>query len=326
MRSVRMYLAEIWVAEGLCSGRAVPRKLGPSPGSMGSEEPRVEDGSMWKESAMKLRIATTQPTASIDVRHNGRKVRELMRQAAAAHAKLLHFPEGFLSGYAKEQIADWDDVDWSAVREELDQVAELAAELGMWVVLGSAHPLTPPHRPHNSLYVISDQGRVVARYDKRFCSNTEITSFYSPGFEPVVFDVDGFRFGCAICIEVNFPQLFAEYERLGVDCLLLSAWPVDSIFFTKARGHAAINNYWLSLSVPEQSADLMRSAVIGPEGSRLASVDAPAEMVVVTLDRDAPEFHIALDLARPWRAVANQGDIYRSRRVDDPRSADHTCV
>ena len=141
----------------------------------------------------------------------------------------------------------------------------------MWVVLGSAHPLTPPHRPHNSLYVISDQGEVVNRYDKRFCSNTEITRFYSPGFEPVVFDVDGYRFGCAICIEVNFPSLFVEYDSLGVDCLLLSAWPVDSIFFLKARSHAAIHNYWLSLSVPAQSAELMPSAIIGPDGSEITS-------------------------------------------------------
>ena len=70
----------------------------------------------------------------------------------------------------------------------------------------------------------------------------------------------------------------------------------------------------------------MRSAIIGPDGSHLASVDAPAELAAVTLDRDAPDFHIALDLARPWRAEANQGDIYRSRRVDDPRSTEQTCV
>jgi predicted amidohydrolase len=275
---------------------------------------------------MMLRIATTQPAARADVHHNGRTARDLMRQAATAQARLIHFPEGFLSGYAKEQVADWDDVDWTAVRDELGRVAELAAELGIWVVLGSAHPLTPPHRPHNSLYVISDRGQIVNRYDKRFCSNTEITRFYTPGFEPVVFDVDGYRFGCALCIEVNFPQLFAEYERLGVDCLLLSAWPVDSVLYLKARAHAAINCYWLSLSVPEQSADLMRSAIIGPDGSEVAAVEVSSAPAIAILDRHAPEFHIALDLARPWRAVANQGDIYSSRRVDDLRSADRRSV
>ncbi|MFG2043831.1 carbon-nitrogen hydrolase family protein [Dactylosporangium sp. NPDC048998] len=275
---------------------------------------------------MTLKIATTQPAGTADACENGRIVRELMREAAAADVRLIQFPEGFLSGYAKEQIANWDDVDWDAVRDELNAVTDLAAELRMWVVLGSAHPLTLPNRPHNSLYVISDQGEVVTRYDKRFCSNTEITRFYSPGFEPIVFDVDGYRFGLAICIEVNFPQLFAEYDRLGVDCLLLSAWPVDKIFFRKAQAHAAIQNYWLSLSVPAQSADLMPSAIIGPDGSELTAVAAPAHLATVVLDRDAPEFHIALDLARPWRAEANRGEIYRNRRVEDPRSSDRTLV
>jgi predicted amidohydrolase len=174
--------------------------------------------------------------------------------------------------------------------------------------------------------VISDQGEVVNRYDKRFCSHTEISRFYSPGFEPVVFDVDGYRFGCAICIEVNFPGLFVEYDDLGVDCLLLSAWPIDTIFFLKARSHAAIHNYWLSLSVPAQSAELMRSAIIGPDGSEMGSIQTPAELTFATLDRDAPEFHIPVKLARHWRAEANQGEIYRSRRVDDPRSDDRRAI
>jgi predicted amidohydrolase len=225
-----------------------------------------------------------------------------------------------------KQIADWGDVDWTAVREELTQVAALAADLGVWVVLGSAHPLTAPHRPHNSIYVISDKGQVVDRYDKRFCSNTEITRFYSPGFDPVVFDIDGFRFGCAVCIEINFPELFTAYERMGVDCLLLSAYPVDSIFHTKARAHASINNYWLALSVPSQTAGLMAAGLIGPDGSRLAHVDFGAELILGDMDRDDPEFHVALNLARPWRAMARQGDLYSSRHVDDPRSADRTCL
>lgn len=275
---------------------------------------------------MTVKIATTQPAGTADARENGRTARGLMRAAAVVDVRLIQFPEGFLSGYAKEQIADWDTVDWDAARDELTAVADLAAELGMWVVLGSAHPLTPPNRPHNSLYVISDEGRVVTRYDKRFCSNTEITAFYSPGFEPVVVDVDGYRFGLAICIEVNFPQLFAEYGRLGVDCLLLSAWPVDTIFFRKAQAHAAIHNSWLSLSVPAQTAGLMPSAVFGPDGSELTAVTAPALLSTAVLDRDAPEFHVALNLARPWRATANQGDIYRDRRVDDPRSSDRTRI
>ena len=156
----------------------------------------------------------------------------MMRLSAAAGARLAHFPEGFLSGYAVANVAAWEDVDWAVVRDELEDVASLAGELGIWVVLGSAHPLTPPHSPHNSLYVISDEGRLVDRYDKRKCSHTEVTRFYTPGFESVVFDVDGFRFGMAICIEINFSDLFADYGRLEDTKRMLSAYPVDAIFAT----------------------------------------------------------------------------------------------
>ena len=174
--------------------------------------------------------------------------------------------------------------------------------------------------PHNSLYVISDEGKLVERYDKRKCSHTEVTRFYTPGFEPVVFDVDGFRFGMAICIEINFSDLFAEYSRLGVDCLLLSAYPVDSIFATKARAYAAIHNYWLSLSVPAQTAHLFHSGLIGPHGEMLADAGDEPGLVVATLDREDPALHIALDFARHWRAAARAGDIYEERRVSDERS------
>ncbi|MCU1500931.1 MAG: hypothetical protein JWM12_285, partial [Ilumatobacteraceae bacterium] len=83
--------------------------------------------------------------------------------------------------------------------------------------------------------------------------------------------------------------------------------------------------YWLSVSVPSQSTVLVRSTVIGPDGSDLAVVEVSEDLAVVTLDRVAPEFHVAVNLARPWRAEANRGDIYRTRRVDDQRSTDRTC-
>ncbi len=68
-------------------------------------------------------------------------------------------------------------------------IAALAGQLGLWTVFGSIHPLTPPHRPHNSLYIVSDRGRLVARYDKRFLSDTELSYLYSPGQQPLVFEV-----------------------------------------------------------------------------------------------------------------------------------------
>lgn len=274
--------------------------------------------------ARRFRIAAAQLPISGDARQNGERVRAAMREAAAGGAQLVHFPEGMLSGYAKNPIQDWAEVNFGVVRQELEAVMALAAELRLWVVLGSAHPLTAPRWPHNSLYIISDEGRLVTRYDKRIPSHTEITRFYTPGTEATVFEAGGFRFGCVICIEINFPELFMEYDRLGVDCLLLSAYPVDRIFVTKAQAYAAIHNVWLSLSTPAETAGLMSSGLISPGGEFLNQVGSEQGLAFNEMDRDDPTLDIPLRYARPWRASVVTDPRYHLAPLDDPRSTDRT--
>jgi hypothetical protein len=79
------------------------------------------------------------------------------------------------------------------------------------------------------------------------------------------------------------------------------------------------------MSLPSQTAHLMNSGLIGPDGAYLVQVSDGAELVIGELDREAPELNVALNLARPWRASAMEGEIYTSRRVTDTRSADRTC-
>lgn len=274
-----------------------------------------------------FKLATAQIEIFADVRRNGRTLRRCMAAASRRGARLIHFPEGALSGYVKAQIKCWDDVDWNVLREELEQTAETAGKLGIWAVFGSNHALTPPNRPHNSLYVVSDDGKLAERYDKRLCSNTEITDWYSPGSEATVFAIDGFKFGCALCIEIHFPELFAEYERRDVDCVLFSAYARDKIFSITAQAHAAVNSCWLSLSTPTQCSRGLTSGLVGPNGLFIARCRAGRSgMVVRELDRNAPELEIALTKARPWRRAARAGHIYEAGRVRDERSTNRRQI
>jgi predicted amidohydrolase len=268
-----------------------------------------------------IKIATAQSLISPDVRENGREIRTLMQQARSEGAAIVHFPESAMSGCTKAQIKSWDQVEWDALGRELEQVASLARELGLWVVVGSCHRLTPPHRPHNSLYVISARGEVATRYDKRFCSHTEITDWYTPGCGCCVFEVEGWRFGCALCIEIQFPEVFLEYCRLDVDCVLFSAYADDPMFGIQAQGYAASHSYWFSLSVPAQMSHALSSRLIAPTGAVQATAPPSVSGLALNgLDADSPEWEIALRRARPWRAQARDGTIYRSRHVQDPRS------
>jgi predicted amidohydrolase len=215
-----------------------------------------------------LRLAVAQTTVPEDpadagaLRESGAQIRSLMRDAHASGATLAQFPEGAVVYPGKRVVssagpevlaeADWTRADWDVMRAEAEAIAGLAAELGLWTVFGSLHPLTPPRRPHNSLYVVAPDGAVVDRYDKRFLSNTEVSWMYTPGTEPVVFEAGGLRFGCALCIEVNFPELFAEYERLDADCVLVSVMVDDTVRPVIAQAYAALHNYWVGYSTPAQ--------------------------------------------------------------------------
>ena len=288
-----------------------------------------------------LRLAVAQTTVREDprskeaIREGGREVRRLMHEAHAAGARLVHFPEGAICSPGKRAIssdpdqvseAAWDRAEWDVLREELSAVASLARELRLWSVLGSVHRLTPPHRPHNSLYVISDRGVVTTRYDERLLSRTKLSFMYSPGSAPVTFEVDGVRFGCALGMEVHFPELFLEYERLDVDCVLFSsAGPgtgsASGGFVTAARAGAATNSYWVSYAVLTLDTPHARSGVISPEGEWLVRCPraGSAALAVVGFDNSGE------NLARPWRRTARSG-IYDAHQVhSDPRSDDRAA-
>ncbi|WP_314174910.1 carbon-nitrogen hydrolase family protein [Streptomyces winkii] len=185
-----------------------------------------------------LTVATCQFPVGADIGRNCRYVMRQMRSAKEQGAHLAHFPEACLSGYAGPDFDDYRGFDWELLESATRRVLQLAAELRLWVVLGSTHRLTGGspqvrqgrgggHKPHNSLYVIDDTGSVVDRYDKRFCSGdpagrTGDLAHYTPGDHPVVLTVRGVRCGALICYEYRFPELYREYKRQGVQLVLHS--------------------------------------------------------------------------------------------------------
>ncbi len=256
-------------------------------------------------------VATIQSVITRDIRTNGAHIRSLMQQARSSGAALAHFTEGALSGYVQSELQDWAEADWVGIQQELLAIRQEAARLGLWVVLGCNHRLPAPHRPHNSLYVIDARGGMAGRYDKRLCSNTEVTWWYTPGTQPLVFDVEGIRFGTALCIEVVFPTLFAEYEALGVQCCLLSSYSIDPTHALMARAHAATNCFWVSQSTPVRCSGTLPSQAIGPDGVVIATCPGrTASMVLHKVDPSTKRFEIPLSHARPWRARARSGEIY----------------
>lgn len=272
-----------------------------------------------------MKVAAAQTVVSSDMASNGKAIRQLLMDAAEDGVRLVTFCEGALSGYSKAQIADpndWLSFDWKVHEAELRSIAALCARLNIFAVVGGAHKLSEADRPYNSLYVISAEGDLLTRYDKRYLSNSEINDWYTPGIDPIVFDVDGYRFGCAICIESQFPEVFMEYERLRVDAVLFSSYGIPEHFQIALRAHAGLNCMWITASTPAQTAVKGPAGIVGPDGKWCARCPASATSgySVSIVDRDDPVYEIPLQKARPWRSNARQGGIYRDKMVIDPRS------
>lgn len=282
------------------------------------------------EKSVRLAVARTtlrdDPRDGDALHAGGSEIRCLMREAHAAGAKLVHFPEGALCAPNKRILScigpdeigssDWSKVPWGIVRNELNAVRMLARELRLWTVFGSAHELTPPQRPHNSLYVLSDQGELVTRYDERMLSNTKISLMYTPGSKPVTFDVEGIRFGCALGMEAHYPELFSDYERLDVQCVLFSTTNSTPAFAAEMQGHAASNTYWMSYAAHADDGSLPPSGLVSPDGEWTARCgEGGSSSLAVSDIHNNPD-----NLARPWRRKARSG-IYAPHQVrGDPRS------
>ncbi|SOD61821.1 Predicted amidohydrolase [Streptomyces zhaozhouensis] len=284
------------------------------------------------------------PDDATSLATRGREVRELMRAAHRKGARVVHLPEGALCSPGPRAVADtdaeWegsapaldrDAWDWGALRHELVKTAALAGELGLWTVVGSVHRLTFPNRPHNSLYVFSDRGRAVTRYDERLLSATKLRYLYAPGALPVTFEVDGVRFGLLLGMEAHFPELFAEYERLNVDCVLYSSAGGGSggtgVLANEVSAHAAATTRWVSLALPAGHAPEGAAGVAGPDGKWLVrgEADGTASCAVAPLDDGAAPLAEALTLARPWRRRVRDG-LHEAYRVHgDPLSEDRTA-
>ncbi len=283
-----------------------------------------------------LRMAVAQTSLGDDPRMvsalkaAGQEIRRLMCDAHKAGARLIHFPEGatcwpnkrIMSETGPREIgpSDWTRFEWETLRRELEASRKLARRLKLWTILGSVHQLTPPHRPYNSLYVISDRGKLITRYDERLLSNTKISFMYSPGTVPVTFEIDGFRFGCALGMEAHYPEIFMEYEKLNVDCVLFSTagdGPSNApAFAAEILGHAVSNTYWASYSTLAAQSTAAPSGIAAPDGRWVAQCPMnglPAIAIAdIAIDRENP--------ARPWRRKA-RSDLYAPHQVNnDPRS------
>lgn len=305
---------------------------------------------------MKLAVATCQFPTSAEIGANLSHALGLMREARARGADVAHFPEACLSGYAGADLPSHEGTDWRLLADAVRGILALAGDLRLWVVLGSAHRLTLPNKPHNSLYIINDQGRIMDRYDKRFCSGDASgergdLAHYSPGDHCCVFEINGVRCGALICVDCRYPELYREHKRRSVQLVFHSfhaghLGPERFAAMEQAVGeenhalnpattlpgitqpammHAAAgsNHLWISCANSSAHRSCWPSFFVRPDGV-VTGRFAPAEAGLLLSVVDTEECFYDPTVA--WRDRAMAGILHSGTLVDDPRSENRTAI
>jgi len=240
----------------------------------------------------KLKVATCQFAVSGSIKRNAGQIAKFLQRAKKAKADVVHFSECSLSGYAVFDFNPFRGYDWDLLKQETIKIMSLAAKYGIWVILGSAHRLTKPNKPHNSLYLINSKGKLVDRYDKRFCTKFDL-KYYTPGNQFVNFNVNGVKCSLLICFDLRFPEIYRQLYKQGVNCIFQSFYNArqngpsvhNQIMRQTMQCRAATNFFWVSSANSSGYYSPYPSHFIQPDGVIVKQLKMNrAGMMVNTVD------------------------------------------
>ncbi|MDA0822973.1 MAG: carbon-nitrogen hydrolase family protein [Proteobacteria bacterium] len=184
-------------------------------------------------------VACVQNSAIDDVAHNIRDVSELVRQAAGKSAEFVCLPEYFAclektdTLYLERGYRENDHPALAALRE-------LAAELNIWMLLGSLAIKISDTKVNNRSYLVNAKGEIVETYDKIHLFDVVLkegeaykeSNIVVPGDRAKTAELPWGTLGFSVCYDVRFPHLYRQLAQAGAQMLTIPA------AFTATTGRA----------------------------------------------------------------------------------------
>jgi predicted amidohydrolase len=187
----------------------------------------------------RFRAGLVQLRSGRSMEANLERAEALIRRAGQGGAVYVQTPENTaimeLSPELVLQAAQTEDESVSLAR-----LRALAAELGIFLHVGSLAIKLDETRVANRSYLIDPQGGIAARYDKLHMFDVDLAGGEShresghcrPGAKAVVADLPFGRLGLSICYDLRFPQLYRALATAGADFIAVPS------AFTKQTGEA----------------------------------------------------------------------------------------
>jgi predicted amidohydrolase len=144
---------------------------------------------------------------------------------------------------------------------------------------------------YNSQVLVDAKGDIVAKYRKTHLyavAPVEEQTCFAPGNEFTTFSLGGLQFGCSICYDLRFPELYrklATEQNVGA-FIISSAWPFPRVehFRVLAQARAIENQSYVIASNRVGKDDELwfcgSSAIIDPRGVVIAAASTDREELI----------------------------------------------
>lgn len=252
---------------------------------------------------MKISVAQNHNTSNMAANKTG--VERLVEQASGEGAQLIVLPEMSVLEFfpRKPHCYDFFNLAEPIPGPTMEWAQDLARRHGIHIVYNH-YELSAEHLFFDTSVVIDRTGRFVGRqrmmhiaeepgYNERF--------YYTPGIDEYrVFDLEGWRFGIAICYDRHFPEVFRSFLLQGAEFVLVptavaASEPFAEVYELEMKAAAVTHGVYIALA--NRAGDepplefLGRSMVIDPTGNIIAQLDGrPGAIGSATLDKKAVTF------------------------------------
>ncbi len=211
------------------------------------------------------------------------RAEDAVRAAAEAGARIVCFPEAYVPGYPWPVPSERKPVSAEFLQSALARIAQAARESNVGVLLGTERFVSD--KPRITVAVIRPDGEVAGFQDKVQLDPSEDIP-YEPGTGREVFELEGLRFGIAICHEgFRYPETVRWAARQGAQLVFHPHYaeaepgafqptefgdPRNSFHEKSFLCRAAENGcYYASVNCASPGSPTT-SAVVRPDGSLLA--------------------------------------------------------
>ncbi len=185
-----------------------------------------------------------QMRTSSDIAENTAEASALIRKAALGGATYVQTPEQTATmelGRKSLMAAIHDEASDPAVTA----FRGLAAELGVWLHIGSLAVRVGEDLAANRAFMIAPDGSIAGRYDKIHMFDVDLpggesyreSRTFKAGETAVVVDLPFAKLGLSICYDLRFPALYRALAQAGAEVLTVPS------AFTRVTGEA----HWMAL-------------------------------------------------------------------------------